>query len=82
MYRKHSEVKYKHCWKLTAMLDFILALMSVLNRKEVKDMAVIYAQLVIKGKRKFSQVPARIQEQVKDILLDMDLENIDELLKE
>lgn len=43
-------------------------------------MAVIYAQLIIKGKRKFSQVPARIKDDVKEILIDMDLSNIDEIL--
>ena len=65
-----------------AMLDFIFALLGLVLRKEVTDMAVIYAQLVLKGKRKFSQVPARIQDQVKEILVDMDLDNIDELLAE
>ena len=43
-------------------------------------MAVIYAQLIIKGKRKFSQVPARIKEEVKEVLIDMNLANIDEIL--
>ena len=43
-------------------------------------MAVIYAQSIIKGKRKFSQVPARIKEEVKEVLIDMDLANIDEIL--
>ena len=61
------------------MLDFLL---KVFFKQEVDTMAVIYAQLIIKGKRKFSQVPARLQEQVKAILIDMDLENIDDLLKE
>ena len=42
-------------------------------------MEVIYAQRIIKGKRKFSQVPARIKEEVKEVLIDMDLANIDEI---
>ena len=43
-------------------------------------MAVIYAQLIIKEKRKFSQVPPRIKDEVKEVLIDMDLANIDEIL--
>lgn len=43
-------------------------------------MAVIYAQLIIKGKRKFSQVPPKIKDEVKEVLTDMDLSNLDELL--
>ena len=45
-------------------------------------MAVIYAQLIIKGKRKYSQIPAKIKESVKSVLEDMDLDNLDELLAE
>ena len=61
------------------MLDLILLFIS---GKEVKDMAVIYAQLIIKGKRKYSQVPAKLKDSVKDVLEAMDLDNIDELLAE
>ena len=35
-------------------------------------MAVIYATLIIKGKKTFADVPARIQEQVKQVLIDLD----------
>ncbi|MDD6195422.1 MAG: CD1375 family protein [[Clostridium] aminophilum] len=37
-------------------------------------MAKIYVQLIIKGKRKFSKVPAPIKEEVRQLLIDMDLE--------
>lgn len=36
-------------------------------------MAVVYATLIIKGKKTFADVPARIQEQVKEVLTDLDL---------
>ncbi len=36
-------------------------------------MAIIYATLIVKGKKNFEDVPARIQAQVKDILIDLDL---------
>ena len=45
-------------------------------------MAVIYAQLIIKGKRKYSQVPAKLKDSVKEVLEAMDLDNLDELLAE
>lgn len=35
-------------------------------------MAVVYATLIIKGKKTFAEVPARIKEQVKQILIDLD----------
>lgn len=35
-------------------------------------MAVVYATLIVKGKKIFTDVPARIQEQVKQVLIDLD----------
>lgn len=35
-------------------------------------MAVVYATLIIKGKKNFSDVPERIKEQVKEILIALD----------
>lgn len=43
-------------------------LLKLLLRKEVQVMAVVYATLIVKGKKKLSQVPAIIREQVEDIL--------------
>lgn len=42
--------------------------------KEGNDMAAIYCQLIIKGKRTFSQVPKKLQPQVKEMLIDLELE--------
>lgn len=42
-------------------------------RKVVENMAIIYAQLIIKGKRTFESVPALVKPQVKEILNDMEL---------
>lgn len=41
-------------------------------RKDVKEMTVIYATLIVKGKKSFADVPERIKEQVKEILIDLD----------
>lgn len=39
-------------------------------------MAVVYATLIIKGVKKFSDVPERIKEQVKQVLIDLDCEDL------
>lgn len=41
-------------------------------------MAVIYATLIVKGKKNFTDVPERIQEQVKQVLIDLDLPELAE----
>ena len=35
-------------------------------------MAVVYATLIIKGRKTFADVPARLREQVRQILIDLD----------
>jgi hypothetical protein len=40
-------------------------------RKAVETMAVVYATLIIKGKKTFADVPDRIKEQVKQVLIDL-----------
>ena len=47
----------------------------ILLRKEVEIMAVVYATLIGKGKKALDQVPALLREQVKDILLDLEVED-------
>lgn len=37
-------------------------------------MAMVYATLIIKGKKTYDQVPDRIKPQVKEILIDLDCE--------
>ena len=39
-------------------------------------MAVIYATLILKGKKTFAQVPDKIKEQVREALIDMDCEHL------
>lgn len=47
-----------------------------LHEKEVWSMAVIYVALIVKGKRTFSSVPACIKEQVRELLIDLELEDL------
>lgn len=51
---------------------FYQLIIKILFRKDVKEMAVIYATLIVKGKKSFADVPERIKEQVKEILTDLD----------
>ena len=37
-------------------------------------MAIIYVTLIIKGKKTFQDVPDKLKEQVRQILIDLDLE--------
>jgi len=46
----------------------------ILNKRRKKEMAVIYVALIVKGKRKFSQVPEAIKEQVRQLLIELELE--------
>lgn len=39
-------------------------------------MAVVYATLIIKGKKTFAEVPAKLKEQVRQILIDLDCEDL------
>lgn len=52
------------------MLKFLLFLM----RKEVGDMAVVYATLIIKGVKTIDDVPEMILEQVKQVLKKLEVE--------
>ena len=42
-------------------------------------MAIIYATLIVKGRKTFTQVPEKIKEQVKQVLIDLEC---DELITE
>lgn len=53
-------------------------IIKILFRKDVDKMAVVYATLIIKGKKTFADVPAVIQEQVKDVLIALDLGDLAE----
>ena len=41
-------------------------------------MAVIYATLIVNGKKQFSEVPALIKEKVRQVLIDLDLAELAE----
>lgn len=47
-----------------------------LLRKEVKDLAVIYATLIVKGYKTFAEVPDSIKPQVAEVLRELDAEHL------
>lgn len=47
-------------------------ILKILFRKEAFIMAVVYATLIIKGKKAFADVPDRIKDQVREVLLSLD----------
>ena len=51
-------------------------LLFLLLRKEVDTMAVIYATLIVKGRKTFSQVPDKIKDQVRQVLVDLECEEL------
>ena len=51
-------------------------LLFLLLRKEVETMAIIYATLIVKGKKTHAQVPEKIKPQVKQVLIDLECEDL------
>ena len=60
-------------------VDSIQKLVDIIFIKEVKqDMAVVYATLIIRGARTFAQVPVTLKEQVKQVLIDLEMGHLAE----
>ena len=51
---------------------FYQLIIKLLFRKDVQTMAIIYATLIIKGKKTFADVPDKIKDKVKVVLVDLD----------
>lgn len=51
-----------------------LFLLSILLRKEEATMAIVYATLIVKGKKTIDQVPTKLRKQVEEILADLEVE--------
>lgn len=49
-------------------------MLKILLKKEGDVMAVVYATLIIKGRKTIDQVPAIIRDEVKQILKDLEVE--------
>lgn len=51
-------------------------LLIFISRKEVDTMAMIYVALIIKGKRDYASVPGVIKPKVRELLVDLELEEL------
>ena len=51
-------------------------LLFLLFGNEVETMAVIYATLIVKGKKTYAQVPEKIKPQVRQVLIDLECEDL------
>lgn len=51
----------------------ISLILKIFFRKELGKMAVIYATLIVKGKKTIADVPTVIKDQVKEILIDLEV---------
>lgn len=68
---------------MRAVIKWLLCfIFKIVFRKEVETMAVIYATLIVKGKKSIDQVPEKIREQVKQILIDLEVPELAEKLME
>nr|WP_317397194.1 CD1375 family protein [Anaerotruncus colihominis] len=56
------------------MSSFFLFLAKIFCRREVCIMAVVYATLIVKGKKTLEDVPALLKEQVREILSALDVQ--------
>lgn len=60
-------------WFIWFMINLLLLLM---NREDKEMMAMLYAQQIMLGKKTYSQVPTKLKEQVKEILIDSGCEDL------
>lgn len=58
------------------MKTVILKLLTILFKKEENEMVTIYVALIIKGLRKYSSVPETIKAKVRQMLIDLELEDL------
>lgn len=58
--------------------ELLIFIFTKMFRREVEVMAVIYATLIIKGKKTISEVPEKLREQVKTVLIDLDVPELAE----
>lgn len=50
------------------VLALVNAIFIIKERKEEKDMAVVYCTLIVKGLKTIDEVPAKIRKQVEELL--------------
>lgn len=59
---------------LVLLIVIGLLLYFYIKARRDKDMAMVYVSLIIKGRRTYSSVPNLLKPQVREILIDLELE--------
>ena len=54
----------------------LLALDIIMNKGGIDMMAMLWAQQIMLGKKTYAQVPSKLKEQVKEILIDSGCEDL------
>ena len=55
-------------------INLLMAFLLYKILKEENIMSMVYVSLIVKGKKEFSEVPDRLKDQVRQILIDIDCE--------
>lgn len=73
-------MKFSSCFRgmKTVIRKLLFFIYEKIFGKEVEVMAVIYAMLIVKGKKTIGEVPERIREQVREILVDLEVAELTE----
>ena len=73
MSRRRFVKRSRNCWMkiLNTILLWMLG-------KVVEEVAVVYATLIIKGRKTFADVPDTLKAQVRQILIDLDVSELAE----
>ena len=58
--------------------NLIIILFLIFKRKDVQNMAIIYATLIVNGAKTFADVPEILKEQVKQVLTDLEMPELAE----
>ena len=69
-FRNNSEKRFKLSWIQKLKNKIALFLL----RKDVSVMAVVYATLIVKGKKTLEQVPSSLKVEVTEMLKDLEVE--------
>lgn len=57
------------------LVNLALWILSLLTKEDyIMAIATVYATLIIKGRKTFDQVPDKIKEQVKQVLIDLEVD--------
>lgn len=72
MFLKLLETMSRRCWTMISLVKRFFIFFKLI--KEVDNMAIIYATLIVMGHKQFKEVPAPIKDKVREELINLDAE--------